>query len=82
MNSFTATDIFVYLVRRFFFPGTNSRRDVKNDNDFVRNPGMQMESWKVIEMFPNYEISDCGNVRNIRSGRILNMVVNSGRKFK
>jgi len=30
-----------------------------------------MESWKVIAGFENYEVSDLGNVRNIKTGRIL-----------
>ena len=30
-----------------------------------------MEKWLSIEEFPNYEISDFGNVRNRRTGRIL-----------
>ena len=29
------------------------------------------EIWKVIEECPGYEVSDAGNVRNIKTGRIL-----------
>lgn len=31
------------------------------------------ETWKVIEEFPNYEISSWGKVRNIKTGRILKL---------
>jgi len=30
-----------------------------------------METWKIIEDFPNYEVSDFGNVRNKRTKRVL-----------
>lgn len=30
-----------------------------------------MVRWAVVKGFPNYEVSDCGQVRNVRTGRIL-----------
>jgi hypothetical protein len=32
-----------------------------------------MEIWKNIKDFDNYEVSNCGNVRNIRSGRSVKL---------
>lgn len=29
------------------------------------------ESWALITAFPNYEVSNCGRVRNIKTGRVL-----------
>ena len=29
------------------------------------------ETWKVIKNFPNYEVSTYGNVKNIKTGKIL-----------
>ena len=34
------------------------------------------ETWKTIKEFPNYEVSTYGNVRNIKTGRILKPVKN------
>lgn len=30
-----------------------------------------MENWKLIDDFPKYEVSDLGDVRNVRTGRVL-----------
>jgi hypothetical protein len=30
-----------------------------------------MENWRIIVEFPEYEVSDCGNVRRISSGKVL-----------
>ena len=35
------------------------------------------ETWKTINGFPNYEVSTYGNVRNVKTGRILKPVKNS-----
>ena len=32
--------------------------------------------WRVIEEFPNYEVSDCGQVRNKKTGHILKQPIN------
>ena len=37
-----------------------------------------MEEWKVIENHNNYEISNLGNVRNIKTGRILKYYIAGG----
>lgn len=38
-----------------------------------------MENWRTIEEFPNYEVSDLGNVRNKKTHRVLKTAtVNSG----
>lgn len=34
------------------------------------------EQWKLIEDYPNYEVSNMGRVRNTKTGRILRLVVN------
>ena len=33
-----------------------------------------MEEWKPIADFPNYEVSSFGNVKNVKTGRILKAV--------
>ena len=35
------------------------------------------ETWKEIEMFPKYEVSDHGNIRNIKTKRPLRSVPHS-----
>ncbi len=35
------------------------------------------ENWVEIEEFPNYAVSDCGRVMNVRTGRILKGGINS-----
>jgi hypothetical protein len=41
-----------------------------------------MEIWKTVESSPNYEISDLGSVRNIKTGKMLKIVTNdSGYKL-
>ena len=35
------------------------------------------ETWKTIKGFPNYEVSTYGNVRNVKTGRILKPVKNN-----
>ena len=37
-----------------------------------------IQEWKVIQDFPNYEVSNLGQVRNIVTGRILKPYVNLG----
>lgn len=37
-----------------------------------------MERWETIKEHPNYEISNLGEVRNARTGRILTPVLNKG----
>jgi hypothetical protein len=37
---------------------------------------MQVEEWKVIEGYENYEISNFGRVRNINTNKILKANVN------
>ena len=37
-----------------------------------------MSVWKTITDFPNYEVSDAGEVRNVRTGRVLKCVLNNG----
>ena len=37
-----------------------------------------MIQWKVINGYPGYEVSNCGEVRNIISGRVLKPWLNSG----
>ena len=36
-----------------------------------------MEEWRKVEEFPNYSVSNLGNVRNDETGRILKPWVNS-----
>lgn len=37
------------------------------------------EQWKVIEGYPNYEVSSLGRVRNIKTGRVLRLgITNKG----
>ena len=38
---------------------------------------MSSESWKVIEEFPNYACSSLGNVKSLKSGKILKPSTNS-----
>ena len=33
------------------------------------------ETWKQIKGFPNYEVSTYGNVRNVKTGKILKPIV-------
>ena len=35
-----------------------------------------MEEYKFIKDFPNYEVSNLGNVRNIKTGKILKPYLN------
>lgn len=34
---------------------------------------MKEEIWKIIEDYPNYEVSNLGRVRNIKTGRVLRL---------
>jgi NUMOD4 motif/HNH endonuclease len=36
------------------------------------------EYWKIIEEFPNFEVSNKGNVKNRETGRILKQTINGG----
>ena len=36
-----------------------------------------METWKIIEGFENYMVSDYGNVKNIKTGRIFKQSMTS-----
>ena len=36
-----------------------------------------MEEWKIFQEYPNYEISNQGNVKNIKYNRILNPYIKS-----
>ena len=38
---------------------------------------MEKEIWKTVDDFPNYEVSNIGNVRNKKTGRILKSAVGS-----
>lgn len=40
-----------------------------------------LDTWLVIEEFPQYEVSDAGEVRNTRTGRILNQTDNGRDSF-
>jgi hypothetical protein len=37
-----------------------------------------MENWKIIDTFPSYEISNLGNIRNIKTKRILKLQKSRG----
>lgn len=37
-----------------------------------------MSVWKTITDYPNYEVSDAGEVRNVRTGRVLKPVLKDG----
>lgn len=37
-----------------------------------------MEHWKIIKNYENYAISDCGNVKNVKTGRILHVYSKKG----
>lgn len=39
-----------------------------------------MENWKTIKEFPDYEVSDFGNVRNIKTGIILKPYIRESKK--
>lgn len=39
-----------------------------------------MENWKVIKDFPDYEVSDLGNIKNNKTGRILKPYIREGKK--
>lgn len=39
-----------------------------------------MERWETIKEHPNYEISNLGEVRNLKTGRILSPHLNNGHK--
>jgi hypothetical protein len=37
-----------------------------------------MEEWRKIDEFPNYNVSNFGNVMNIKSNKILRLTVKGG----
>lgn len=36
-----------------------------------------MEIWKTVRSFPNYQISNVGSIRNVKTGKILKVATNS-----
>ena len=38
------------------------------------------ETWKVIKGFPNYEVSTFGNVRNVKTGKMLKPIIKNKQK--
>ena len=39
---------------------------------------MEVENWKVIDECPDYEVSDQGRVRNLKSGLVMKISVKDG----
>ena len=39
-----------------------------------------MENWKIIKDFPDYEVSDFGNIRNIKTQKILKPFIRESKK--
>jgi hypothetical protein len=49
------------------------------NDKFQKNPG-KPETWKVIDQYPNYEISTSGILRNKKSGKLLKQYKNKNKK--
>jgi len=39
---------------------------------------MSIEEWRVIKDFPNYSVSDLGNIINNKTNRIMKLSIKSG----